>query len=1175
MKLYSFVLPTLLLLSPISKSSAEVTKSDPRQLIQIITLPQLSPAGANELLAVIKNELGIKGYKKKSFSHDKLAELPDQLNRVDVYVKKVGSKQMVIRFGVIKYLTRPSRMWIESVNIENNQITANADIDALVQVLNEETIGDLKLEKQLTQSKTPARLVPLPRLSVTQQSELINEFKLELNIKGYSVHNEFSHSSLKELPINLENDSTLVSHFGDKVRVIRLGTISYATRPSKLWLEALEFTTDGKTLLNSDLNEITTLLSEIIIPGISSKTYRVSDLEKKILLLSYASSTEAILSLKGQGLSAYSSTDTIPKEFSFNDLPVILEMPAPHQDQTGLVGESAGDSKSSLTAASKLNNETVSSQLSKLLIIFHPEHAKQYASIEKNILDLIDKPARQVLIEGMVLEISETGLEELGVEWELSHGTNEISMTDGILDSTSTETFLSATLDKNLTDINYAKDWSVKLKALIQSGKAEILSRPSVLTLDNRQATIRVGEDEPIAKTTTNNNNSSTSFEYLPTGILLNVRPRISADGEIVSMAIDTTVSQKGDDVVIKDDQGNNLATAPRISTRRVQTYATITNNTPFIIGGLISRDKKEEESTLPILGEIPLIGKLFNSRSSESTKREVIIVLTPYVLPEQDVSRTTPKDDELFDSIGNNLFRSSYRIKKSDLTDLSFLTENPRIKELQNIVEKLADYGSPLAKENPYKQFAGGHFPGEQTIIQNMIYSLVSRKGIQEQVELEEMKFFKKNENYGFLETNLNSEIAHIQRQIPEEEYTWWENLLIFLKIRDENKLKDKYKDNGLALVMTYTVNHDSIDMRTIFNEPVPRIEIVECSGRKDWQKKLAELNKQSLTGQSHYTIVINNQDDLARLKAAIMMKEIVAKNGGVDALNLKRFEAGKQLMLPDFKKGQSHFIDAEVARYFVESNYYYPKLIDAVEGNLSELINSLQKLFLHTDYAEHGLTGNQLSKIGLATPIDIYLKANRPLTKANYSIFKPVINGKLNDAIWETTEIVSDFIVAKTRNMSKLTEAKVAYDDKNLYLAIRCNEPMMDRLKETVIERDGKTWDDDSIGIYIDTNYDRKTFYQFEITPLNTIADFKIDGKADISFNANIRSAISKDSNGWTVEVAIPWRTMETPVPTSKTKMGLFISRKRQAAKERQQFPFLNGSNHRAEFYGDLIFK
>ena len=387
-------------------------------------------------------------------------------------------------------------------------------------------------------------------------------------------------------------------------------------------VRSIRITTDGKTLLNSDLHEITTLLSEIIIPGISSKTYRVSDLEKKILLLSYASSTEAILSLKGQGLSAYSSTDTIPKEFSFNDLPVILEMPAPHQDQTGLVGESAGDSKSSLTAASKLNNETVSSQLSKLLIIFHPEHAKQYASIEKNILDLIDKPARQVLIEGMVLEISETGLEELGVEWELSHGTNEISMTDGILDSTSTETFLSATLDKNLTDINYAKDWSVKLKALIQSGKAEILSRPSVLTLDNRQATIRVGEDEPIAKTTTNNNNSSTSFEYLPTGILLNVRPRISADGEIVSMAIDTTVSQKGDDVVIKDDQGNNLATAPRISTRRVQTYATITNNTPFIIGGLISRDKKEEESTLPILGEIPLIGKLFNSRSSESTKR-------------------------------------------------------------------------------------------------------------------------------------------------------------------------------------------------------------------------------------------------------------------------------------------------------------------------------------------------------------------------------------------------------------------------------------------------------------------------------------------------------------------------------------------------------------------------
>ena len=77
-------------------------------------------------------------------------------------------------------------------------------------------------------------------------------------------------------------------------------------------------------------------------------------------------------------------------------------MPAPHQDQTGLVGASVGDSKSSLTAASKLDSETVSSQLSKLLVVYHPDYVKHFTQIQKNISDLIDKPARQVLIEGVL-----------------------------------------------------------------------------------------------------------------------------------------------------------------------------------------------------------------------------------------------------------------------------------------------------------------------------------------------------------------------------------------------------------------------------------------------------------------------------------------------------------------------------------------------------------------------------------------------------------------------------------------------------------------------------------------------------------------------------------------------------------------------------------------------------
>lgn len=1144
---------------------ADANNSSNKQTIRFITLPELTEKGADELLNAIKDELASKGYHRQNFSHEQLSELPKSLHKYDTYTKKDGDKQKVIRFGVIKYLTRPSRMWLESVILENNKSTYNSDIVDIIQIINEEVIQDLDLKDQLLHEKIPSRIFSLPRLSNTQQFELLNLLKLQISLKGYMQNDSYTNPNLTNIPTTVNHHTTMLSSYDDKVRVIRFGIIQFSTFASQLWVEGLEFTNDNKILINSDLEQIALIISKELLPKLSSKIYNSDTLSKEIIDLSYASSDEVIKSLKAQGYSAYNADDTVPKEFSFQELPVIIEMPAPNKIQTGLVGEGASGTDS-LTVASRMSTETVSSRLSKILVIYHPDHKEQLVKVKKNIKTIIDKPARQVLIEGMVLEISESGLEQLGVKWEIGNNDNMVSIKGGEI---------GVVLNRKLSDLSLSKDWNVTLQALIENGKAEVLSRPSVLTLDNRQATIRIGEDEPIAKTTTIDNTTSTSFEYLPTGILLNVRPQINSDGTEISMAIDTTVSQIGEMVTVTDSDAAIVAQAPRISTRRVQTYAKVTNNTPFIIGGLISRDKKQSESKTPYLSNLPFVGKLFNTNSDEYIKREVIIMLTPYVLPEEDAARTTPKDDDLFDSIGNKLFRSSYRMKKSDLTDLSFITENPRIKEFRNIAQKLADYGSPLAKEEPFCDFVNGRFPGEKIIVQNVIYNLVNRKEVQDDVELEKLKFFKNTKDYGFKETDLYTELKKIQREIPQEEYTWWEKLLIYLNIKTEDAIKDKYKDNGLALAMTYTVNHDSIDMRTIFREPIPTIKVIPCANRDEWQKKLKELNTQNLAGQSRYTILINNQEDIARLKAAIMMKETVLRNGGLDKLSLKSVEAGKQLLLPDFKKGQDHMIDAEVARYFVSSNFYYPNLIEAVESSLNALINSLQKLFLHTNYEEHGLTREQLSKIGLATPIDIYLKANKPTTTATYSIFDPVIDGVLNDAIWQTTDVITDFVETKTRAISKLTDAKVAYDDTNLYIAIRCNEPFMGKLKADAVKPGENVKKDDCVEISIDTNCDRKTFFQFVINANNTVVDYRVKEDADTKYDANIKSAVRRDNVGWSVEVAIPWTELDVSIPTSKTKMGLLLFRKRTTVMEEYQFPFLNGSNHRVEFYGDLIFK
>ena len=186
-------------------------------------------------------------------------------------------------------------------------------------------------------------------------------------------------------------------------------------------------------------------------------------------------------------------------------------------------------------------------------------------------------------------------------------------------------------------------DWNVTIRALIRTGKAEILSRPSVLTLNNRQSTIRVGRDIPIASSmegmSNYSNKISFKFEYLPTGILLNIRPRINEAGKEVSMLIDTIVSATvpGGDLVMRAADGTVLAEAPTISTRRVQTYGRIANNTPLIIGGLVARELTLTKDKMPLLGDLPLVGALFRNVSNSDTEAVLYVFVKAHIVRSRD----------------------------------------------------------------------------------------------------------------------------------------------------------------------------------------------------------------------------------------------------------------------------------------------------------------------------------------------------------------------------------------------------------------------------------------------------------------------------------------------------------------------------------------------------------
>ena len=182
-----------------------------------------------------------------------------------------------------------------------------------------------------------------------------------------------------------------------------------------------------------------------------------------------------------------------------------------------------------------------------------------------------------------------------------------------------------AQLDATIT--NVFREFNVRLKALVQDGSAQVLSRPSVLTLDNRMAYINVSEKIPIANTKfVKDYVSAVDFRDVTAGIELAVRPRINQDGTEVSLQINASVSAPvpGKDQVVRGTTNNIvLASAPTLSIREVKTYARIANDTPFIVGGLIAKDSEQILKKGPLLGDLPLLGALFRSKNEKGQKRE------------------------------------------------------------------------------------------------------------------------------------------------------------------------------------------------------------------------------------------------------------------------------------------------------------------------------------------------------------------------------------------------------------------------------------------------------------------------------------------------------------------------------------------------------------------------
>lgn len=260
----------------------------------------------------------------------------------------------------------------------------------------------------------------------------------------------------------------------------------------------------------------------------------------------------------------------------------------------------------------------------------------------KKLLETLDVELKQVSVEAKILAIDKNESKNLGVEWmwstvpqypEHDRDTYTRTNSDGVVthyeensytrNSNETTGFGIIRFGRSHEGYPYEFYYGAKINALVTDGKAKILSRPNVTTIQGKEAVINVGSSVPVPKISSTNTATTTEFDYRDAGIILKYTPRINADGTITA-TIHTEVSTPQ---YVPDMQ------AYRFNTRSADTTVTVRDGEPMVIGGLIGAEEAKSVSKIPFLGDLPLLGALFRNHRKSKSESELVIFLTAHVL--------------------------------------------------------------------------------------------------------------------------------------------------------------------------------------------------------------------------------------------------------------------------------------------------------------------------------------------------------------------------------------------------------------------------------------------------------------------------------------------------------------------------------------------------------------
>ena len=384
-----------------------------------------------------------------------------------------------------------------------------------------------------------------------------------------------------------------------------------------------------------------------------------------------------------------------------------------------------------------------------LIVSATPEH---FDSIER-IIRSLDRRPPMVKIKVLIAEVELNDVEEFGVEFGIQDsllfdrgigtvgfpfnqagiGNNSDPVALATQEALAGQGLLNFGVGRTNSALGYgglvlsagSESINVLIRALKDRGRLQVLGSPHITTVDNLQASVTVGAEVPrIIGVSQNTFGTTNNVDFIPVGVILTVTPRVSPDGMII-MAVDAIKSSVGPEengIPIFVNATGDIIRSPQIPTTEAQSTIMARSGQSVAFTGLITTEDTSVRRTVPVLGDIPVIGDLFGFQSESTRRTELLIVLTPFLVDSDDQQDIVNQDEidrmnwclcdinEVYGPIG-----TSYDADAQNPTPTIYYPDSDPfgLQPKNNPVYKVLDGGfEPNGTEDLYRQAPGQVVP-------------------------------------------------------------------------------------------------------------------------------------------------------------------------------------------------------------------------------------------------------------------------------------------------------------------------------------------------------------------------------------------------------------------------------------------------------------------------------